>query len=280
MKKTVLSTLVLMGSLSFFNAGFAQAEKPTGVVIPDPVAVIDGKPLSKEAFEQVIGPLVRNDFSLIQTADQLNRLVDEYALQEKLASKARAEKLDETKDFKQSLKQIESSLLAQTWLKKIVDDIKISDEDIKAEYDKQMKAVDKQEYKAAHILVKTEKEAQDIINKLNDKKKPLDFAAAAKQYSQDPGSKENGGDLGWFRPQMMVKEFSDAVVSMKGGDVSSKPVKSSFGYHIIKLEEVRATPIASLEDSKARIKDSLVEQKVRDKIEEIQKGIKVEYKAK
>lgn len=274
MRKTLVSTaLVLSGFMG--SLVFAQ-----GITIPDPVAIIDGKPLSKEAFQAAIEPVIGVDnLDFIQSPAQLNELISQFALQEKLVEKAQKEQLDETPEYKKFIQHAQRLGLSQAFLKRTLDNIKVTDEEVAAEYAKQVKAVDKQEYRAAHILVDSEAEAKDILAKLNDKKNPLSFSDAAKQYSKDPGSKDTGGELGWFRAQVMVPEFGEALQTMQAGEISQVPVKTQFGYHIIDLEEVRETPIDTLDISKDRIKESLTADKLRDKIEGIQQKIKIEYKA-
>lgn len=274
MKKTLISAALVFSSI-VGSLSLAQTFE-----IPDPVAVIDGKPLSKAAFQAAVEPIVGIDnLEFIQNAQQLNELISQLALQDKLASKAKKEGLDQTAEYKKFIEHAARLGLSQAFLKKTVDDIKVTDEEVKAEYDKQVKAIDKNEYRAAHILVETEAEAKDLLDKLNDKKTPLSFAEAAQQFSKDPGSKDNGGELGWFRAQVMVPEFGAALQTMQAGEVSKVPVKTQFGYHIINLEEVRETPIDTLELSQERIKDSLIANQLRDKIEGIQQKINIEYKA-
>lgn len=274
MKKTLISAALVFSSI-VGSMSLAQTFE-----IPDPVAVIDGKPLSKADFQSAVEPIVGVDnLEFIQSAQQLNELIAQLALQDKLASKAKKEGLDQTDEYKKFIDHAARLGLSQAFLKKTVDDIKITDEEVKAEYEKQIKAIDKNEYRAAHILVETEAEAKDLLAKLNDKKKPLSFADAAQQFSKDPGSKDNGGELGWFRAQVMVPEFGAALQTMKAGEVSAAPVKTQFGYHIISLEEVRETPIDTLALSQERIKDSLIANQLRDKIEGIQQKLNIEYKA-
>lgn len=274
MKKTLISAALVLSSI-VGSMSLAQTFE-----IPDPVAVIDGKPLTKADFQSAVEPIVGVDnLDFIQNAQQLNDLIAQLALQDKLASKAKKEGLDQTAEYKKFIDHAARLGLSQAFLKKTVDDIKITDEEIKAEYDKQVKAIDKNEYRAAHILVDTESEAKDLLDKLNDKKTPLSFAEAAQKFSKDPGSKDNGGELGWFRAQVMVPEFGAALQTMKAGEISTAPVKTQFGYHIISLEEVRETPIDTLELSQERIKDSLIANQLRDKIEGIQQKLNIEYKA-
>jgi peptidyl-prolyl cis-trans isomerase C len=115
------------------------------------------------------------------------------------------------------------------------------------------------EYNAAHILVATEAEAQAIVTELAD---GADFAAIARERSQDPGSGQNGGDLGWFGEGMMVAPFEAAVVALEPGAVSA-PVETDFGWHVIRLNETRPLPIPTLEDVReeivARLEQELVE---------------------
>lgn len=125
--------------------------------------------------------------------------------------------------------------------------------------DKELKDNYKPEIKASHILVKDEATAKKVKEELGQGKS---FEELAKQYSEDTGSKEKGGDLGFFGPGKMVKEFEDAAYKLKKDEVS-EPVKSQFGYHIIKVTDIKE-PEKSFEQSKADIKKELVAKKVQD----------------
>ncbi|SDZ08387.1 peptidylprolyl isomerase PrsA [Bacillus sp. 166amftsu] len=125
--------------------------------------------------------------------------------------------------------------------------------------EKELKENYKPEIKASHILVKDEATAKKVKEELNQGKS---FEELAKQYSEDPGSKEKGGDLGYFGPGKMVKAFEDAAYKMKKDEVS-EPVKSDFGYHIIKVTDIKKQE-KSFEDSKADIKKQLVAKKMQD----------------
>lgn len=149
----------------------------------------------------------------------------------------------------------------------------ISDEALKKLYDeKYAKAEPAKEYHAAHILVATEDEAKAITAELD---KGGDFAAISKEKSTDKGSAANGGDLGWFGLGMMVKPFEDAVVGMEAGKISD-PVKSDFGWHIIKLEEVRSKPTPKFEDVQAELMGDLQQKAVEDKVTALTTESKVE----
>lgn len=137
-----------------------------------------------------------------------------------------------------------------------IDGVKISDADAEAYYERT-----KKEVKASHILVADEAEAKKIAKQIE--KDPKKFAAIAKKNSTDTASAANGGELGWFGPEQMVQEFTDAVYDMKKGEISA-PVKSEFGYHIIKLEDTRKKEVKeSFEDSKDSIKHDLAVKKAK-----------------
>ena len=129
------------------------------------------------------------------------------------------------------------------------------------------------EYKARHILVKQESEAKKIIAKLN--KNPKAFAALAKEKSVDPGSKDNGGDLGWFDAQGMVPEFGAAVAQLEKGKMTEAPVKSQFGYHVILLEETRAKQFPPLEEVKPMLEQQMQQQNLKTMLDEMKSKAKI-----
>ena len=131
---------------------------------------------------------------------------------------------------------------------------------------------DKDEYKACHILVKTEEEAKEIKKKLD---KGEDFSKLAKEYSLDE-NKDSGGSLGYFSNGQMVQNFENATASLKIGQISS-PVQTEFGYHIIKLEDKRKIKPESYESMKAKIRDILATKYVKEYLEKLQEQNKVEF---
>lgn len=152
----------------------------------------------------------------------------------------------------------------------------VTDEAVKKLYDeKYAKAVPAKEYEASHILVKTEDEAKAIKAELD---KGGDFGKIAKEKSEDKGSAANGGSLGWFGLGMMVKPFEDAVVKLEKGKTSD-PVKSDFGWHIIRLNDVRDAAVPKLEDVKAELEGDLRQKAVEAKVKETTDAAKVEKKA-
>jgi peptidyl-prolyl cis-trans isomerase C len=173
-----------------------------------------------------------------------------------LAAKARAEGLDQNADYKMRLQFLTDRELHNAYFKKHVVE-PVTDADIKARYDKEVAAMPKEdEVHARHILVKTEDEAKAVIKALDEGK---DFAALAKEKSTDP-NKSDGGDLGFFRKGQMVPEFEAAAFELAPGSHSKTPVKTQFGFHVIKVEEKR--PVAAPELDK--IKDQVRQVIMRD----------------
>ncbi|OCJ11175.1 peptidylprolyl isomerase [Rhizobium sp. AC44/96] len=174
-----------------------------------------------------------------------------------LAKDAAAEQLDQTPEFKKRMQYLADRELHNAYFKKHVVDT-VTDDEVKARYEKEVAALPKQEeVHARHILVKTEAEAQDVIKQLDAGK---NFAELAKEKSTDP-NKADGGDLGYFTKGRMVKEFEDAAFALDKGTYSKTPVKTDFGYHVILVEDKRdAAPPAY-----DQVKDQVRQLVMRDK---------------
>lgn len=162
--------------------------------------------------------------------------------------------LDKQEDLIQEIEDAKARIIHQYFIEQKISEA-ITDEKLQEAYKKYLENNPPQkEAHASHILVKTEKEALDIITQLDD---GADFAELAKEKSIDPTAVENSGDLGWFTADTMVKPFSDAAFSMDDEAVSEKPVESRFGFHVIKLHESRLTEPATLDEVKDQLKDQL-----------------------
>jgi peptidyl-prolyl cis-trans isomerase C len=206
------------------------------------------------------------------------QLLDRYIFLKLVAEKGRADGLDKdpevTKLVADSVKQIEDNAVREIFFKRLID-AKITDaqvdaryNELKAKFDEDAKkAPPQREIDASHILVKSEDEAKAVLEQL---KGGADFATLAKEKSIDTSSGKNGGELGWFTQDVMVKEFGDAAFAMKKGEVSTTPVKSQFGYHIIKLNDERTKPLPTFDKQKDEIRLDLVE----ELRQEVAKGLK------
>ena len=170
------------------------------------------------------------------------------------------------------IKRQTTAVLANYLIREQFKNLKITDEQLKAEYDKQVTNLPKKEYKASHILVKTEDEAKTIIESLAS---GADFVALAKEKSTGP-SGVKGGDLGWFQTESMVPEFSTAVKAMEKGQVSKTPVKTQFGYHVLLLEDSRAIAPPSIESLNEQLEKIIVNNMLKKYLEDITKSAKIE----
>ncbi len=189
-----------------------------------------------------------------------------------LAADATAEKLDQTDDFKKRMQYLTDRELHNAYFKKHVVDT-VTDADVKARYDKEVAALPKQEeVHARHILVKTEDEAKDVIKQLDAGK---DFAELAKEKSTDP-NKDDGGDLGYFSRGRMVKEFEDAAFALEKGTYSKTPVKTDFGYHVIKVEDKRDAPPPAFEQVQDQVRQLVMRDKYLALLNQAKASSKVE----
>jgi len=172
---------------------------------------------------------------------------------------------------------MKQSVLANAYVRDYLKNNPVTDDMLKAEYDRIKATVKGNQYKARHILVEKEAEAKDIIARL--KKDPSAFAKLATERSKDPGSKPAGGDLGWFDPSQMVPEFGDAVAKLEKGKFTEVPVKTQFGYHVILLEDMKPVEAPPLEDVKPQLTQQVQQQNLRKQLDSLKAGAKIEMAA-
>lgn len=181
------------------------------------------------------------------------RVVNELINQYLITKQAYNEKLDLDQKVINLVKKSQDKILAKYWLNNYIKN-ETKEEKIKTFYNNYLKSFQKyKEANASHILVKNNEEARAIIKKINNKSK---FSELAKTHSTGPSGK-NGGNLGWFGPGQMVKEFEQATFSLKKGEISQEPVKTKFGFHIIKLNDIRDAKPKKLEEIKQNIIDKI-----------------------
>jgi peptidyl-prolyl cis-trans isomerase C len=164
-------------------------------------------------------------------------------------------------------------ILVGAYLRDWVSKHPVSDAEIQQAYDEHKAQAGSKEYRARHILVDNEDQAKQIIGEL---KKGGDFAELAKKNSKDPGSKDRGGDLDWNVPAAFDKNFSDAMVSLEKGKFTETPVQTRFGYHIIRLDDVRDTRFPTLAEVRPRLQQQLTQQKVDELVRGLRAKAKVE----
>ncbi len=240
----------------------------------DPVVATVG---SLEIHQSELDLAVQNlDPQLAQLPDEQKKVAAlSGAIDVKLlASGALAEGIKDTEDFKKRMAYIGDRELHNAYFRKHVVDA-TTPEEVKARYDKEVAGLPKQqEVHARHILVKTEDEAKAVIADLD---KGKDFAEIAKEKSQD-SNKDDGGDLGWFGPGRMVPEFEEAAFALDKGQYTKTPVKTQFGYHVIKIEDKRDAAPPPLEQVQDQVKQLVMRDKYVALIEKAKADQKVDIK--
>ncbi|MEN9629108.1 MAG: hypothetical protein RJA10_2335 [Pseudomonadota bacterium] len=253
-----------MALTTLLAAGAAQAQN---------IAVVNGKPV----------PKARVDI-LLQQAEKAGQKVspemqvqarDQVVLREIFAQEAERRGIQASADYRAQMELARQSIL----IRQLFEDYKaknpVTDEAAKAEYDKFKAQAAGSEYRAAHILVEKEDEAKALIAQIKGGAK---FEDLAKKHSKDPGSGANGGDLDFAKADAYVPEFSQAMTKLKKGEMTETPVKSQFGFHIIRLDDTREAQFPSFDDVKGQIKQRLEQVKLQQFQEDLRAKSKTDYK--
>ncbi len=244
----------------------------TAAATKPPVATVNGKPISAEAFG-VWAQAQTNKKADELSADQRKQVLE--GIENLYVSAEEAEKQNVAADPEVAarLELDRMNLLAASMFQKYIKEKTPTDADLRAEYDRQIAGMPKAEFHASHILVKEEAQAKDIVAQLG---KGAKFDVLAKKYSIDPGSKDHGGDLNWFTPEKMVKPFSEAVAKLTKGEYTKEPVQTQFGWHVIRLDDTRPLNPPPFESVKDRLGQFVQQHQVHDYIESLRKAAKIE----
>ena len=261
MKKQVL-TAIASAVMLIALAPMAQAQN---------VAIVNGKAVPTARVEALAQQVARSGRPV--TPEMQGQLRDEVIAREIFIQEAQLRGLDSSDDFKSQIELARQSILIRELFADFQKKNPVTDADIKGEYDKFAAANGGKEYKARHILVEKEADAKAIIAQL---KKGGKFEEIAKKSSKDPGSGANGGDLDWAAAGSYVKEFSEAMVKLEKGKMTDAPVKTQFGYHIIRLDDMREAQLPKFEDVKPQIAQQLQQQKLAKYQEELRTKAKIE----
>ena len=242
------------------------------LVLAQNLAVVNGKPVPKSRMAPLIEQVTRNGQPM--TPEMETRIKDDLVLREIMAQEAEARGVQARPGYAQQMELARQSIMIRELFNDFQDKNKVTDADVKAEYDKVKAENSGKEYRARHILVEKEADAKALIEQI---KKGGDFAELAKAKSKDPGSGKNGGDLDWSNPGSYVPEFSKAMVALKKGELTQVPVKTQFGFHIIKLEDTREANFPPMEQVKPQIEQQLKERKLMAFRDELKKKAKTDY---
>ena len=265
MKKHLISTLTAAGLATVLAGALALPAAAQNV------AIVNGKAVPKARVDALAAQLSKSGRPV--TPDMQGQLKDEIIAREIFMQEAQKRGLDATDDYKTQMELARQTLLIRELFADFQKKNPVTDADIKAEYDKFAAANGGKEYRARHILVEKEDDAKAIIVSL---KKGGKFDDIAKKQSKDPGSGANGGDLDWASAGSYVKEFSDAMVKLNKGQLTDAPVKSQFGFHIIRLDDVREAQLPKFDDVKPQIAQQLQQQKLAKFQDDLRATAKIE----
>ena len=258
MKKQVLTAVAL--SILATSAVWAQN-----------VAIVNGKPVPSvrvEALTQQVAAQGRPVTPEVQA-----QIKEEVINREVFMQEAQKRGIDGSDEYKTQMELASQAIMIRALFNEYQKKNPVTDAEIKAEYDKFAAANGGKEYRARHILVEKEDEAKKLIA---DIKKGGNFEDIAKKNSKDPGSGANGGDLDWANAGSYVKEFSEAMTKLEKGKMTDAPVKSQFGFHIIRVDDVRQAALPPIDQVKPQISQQLVQQKLGTFQQELRAKAKIE----
>ena len=268
----VRSLFALAATLLVAASAMAQAAAP-GAAQQDPVvARINGTELHRSevlAARQMLPAQVQQ----IPFEQVYPQLLDTLVTNMLAAQAGRKQKLADDPEVKKRVQWAQGQIIEEVYLSRYIR-AAITDDKVKARYDQFLKEQKPQDQvNAKHILVKTEDEAKSVIA---DLKKGGDFAAIAKDKSNDPGTKATGGDLGWFTKDEMVPEFAEAAFKLQKGQYTEAPIKTQFGYHVILLVDRRTAPPPTMEEARSQVVSLLQRELIDQKVKELRTGAKIE----
>jgi peptidyl-prolyl cis-trans isomerase C len=251
----------------------AKPAAPAAQPLKDPVvAMVNGQPVrlsELEVAQQSLPQQYRNMPLQAVFPALLDRIIDSKLV----VQEGKKSKVNEDPAFKKRMAFVEEQVLQDFWIQREIAR-KVTAEKLQQRYEERLKSMpSEEEVHARHILVATEDEAKAIIA---DLKKGTAFDKLAKEKSTDKASGAEGGDLGWFKKSDMVKEFADAAFALKKGELTETPVKTQFGYHVIKLEDRRKAPPPAFEELADQLREEMSREAVTAQLDQLRSGAKIE----
>ena len=264
--------VVTAALLTLFGCNSHDAGKTTPTANTAVAATVNGSPINVSIVDLVVKQKAEHGQS--GNPELRQGIIDQLAMQFILAQEAIKLGLDKTPEVADQVTLAQKAILAKAFVQNYAKNNPVSDEMVKAEYEKIRGQMAGNEYKARHILVENEADAKDIIAKL--KKNPKAFEALAKGKSKDIASKGNGGDLGWFDPRNMAPEFSAAVSKLSKGQFTDEPVKTQFGYHVIFLDDSRQKQFPAFDQLKPTLQRQVEQQNLKKLLDDLKAKAKIE----
>ena len=268
---SIKSRILLVSAVSLLVLSACNSKTGNTLAAGDIAATVNGTAISKNSVDEIVGQ--RAAMGQPDNAETRNAVINQLAMQLLVSQEAVKKNLDKTPEVSDQIELTRQSILANAFVQDYTKNNPVSDDMLKAEYDKVKAQMSGTEYKARHILVDNEALAKTIIAKL--KKNPKLFDSLARQYSKDPGSKANGGELGWFDPRGMVPEFGTAVAKLAKGKFTLEPVKTQFGYHVIMLEDTRTKQVPPFEQVKPQLAKQVQQQNLKKLVDDMMAKAKI-----
>lgn len=235
------------------------------------VAIVNGKAVPTARVNALKAQIEASGQPVTPEMDKM--IKDEVIAREVFMQEANRRGLAASDAYKQQMELARQTVLIRALFEDFQKKNAVTDAEAKAEYDKFVAANGGKEYKASHILVESEDRAKAIIAEIKGGKK---FEDIAQKESKDPGSGARGGDLDWANPNNYVPEFTEALVKLKKGEMTATPVKSQFGWHIIRLDDERQAELPKFEDVKPQIVQQLQQQKLQQFQDQLRKSAKIQ----
>ena len=272
-----LAVALVAGTLAFAanaqdkgeKAGKAKAAPATSTSR----VVVNGVTIPQSRFEAMNKELTSQGQP--DTAERKAAVKEELINREVLAQAAQKRGLDKNPDVQAQIDMARQAVLVRALFENEVKSAPITDAELQKQYEQFKSSMGTNEYKVRHILVDKEDDAKQIIAELN---RGGDFAKLAKEKSKDPGSKDNGGDLDWGPSARYVKPFADAVTTQQKGKISAAPVKTDFGYHVIRVDDVRPLKVPEFSELKEQFRQRAQQQQIQKMVLDLRQKAKVEVR--
>ncbi|HEX7055145.1 MAG TPA: peptidylprolyl isomerase [Burkholderiales bacterium] len=272
MKPRTFAALALLAPAALMAQ---NAAKPAKAPAKETIATVNGVAVPKARLDYMMFQQTNRGMPDNERTRTLVR--EELVNREVLQQEAQRAGIAKNPEVQTQLDMARQEIMVSAYLRDWVRKHPVSEDEVQKEYEKARAQAGSKEYRARHILVETEEQAKAIIDQL---KKGAKFEELAAQHSKDPGSKDRGGDLDWNAPAAFDRAFSDAMVKLDKGQVTATPVHTRFGYHVIRVDDVRDMRFPPLAELKPRIQQQLMQRKLEGLVRELRAKAKVETPGK
>jgi peptidyl-prolyl cis-trans isomerase C len=263
-----LAALLALALLTV-NPALAQQPKPAAAASAK-VATVNGVAIPQSRVDAIVRAQAKQG---VPDSPQLREAIRERLILDELVSQEAARKgITKSPDVQVQLDFVRAQVIVGAYRQEFLKSHPVTDAQVKAEYERIKSGLGDREYKARHILVEKEEEAKEIIARLRKGEKFEDLA----KDSKDPGSRDRGGDLDWNSPAGYVKPFSDAMVKLDKGKHTETPVQTQFGWHVIRVDDVRPAKFPALDEVKSQLTERLQQQALEKDLAALRAKAKIE----